>query len=117
MTTHDANERKPLVEFRGRDHGGRNERGGRPRFPALARSVLIFAVSLAACGFLTWWLWTRFRIRFYFIFIPLIGFGGPLFGRLRRNTGPGQDRESGVVEEHLLEDRRDEGDNREGRGT
>jgi hypothetical protein len=81
MTTNDANERKPILEF------GRRRGFERPRLPAPGRSVLIFVISMAACGFLTWWLWARFRIRFYFIFIPFIGIGGPLLGRLRRKTG------------------------------
>jgi hypothetical protein len=83
MTTNDANERKPIVEF------GRRRGGERPRLPAPGRRVLIFVISMAACGFITWWLWARFRIRFYFIFNPFIGIGGPLLGRLRRNTGTG----------------------------
>ena len=99
MTTNDGNERKPLLELRGRGFCGGDGSGGRPRLPPQTRSLLFFVISLAACGFLTWWLWARFRIRFYFIFIPLIGIGGPIFGRPRRRTGE---------KRRLLEDRGDE---------
>jgi hypothetical protein len=122
MTKNDADERKPLSEFRGRERGGSRERGGRPRLPPPTRSVLIFVISMAACGFLTWWLWARSRIRFYFIFIPLIGIGGPIFGRLRRRTGAGFEGEwkdeasDGEADgkRRLLEDRKDEGGNHDG---
>jgi hypothetical protein len=87
MTTNDANERKTLIEF------GKRRGGERPRLPAPGRGVLIFVISMAACGFLTWWLWARFRIRFYFVFIPIIGLGGPLLGRLRRRGDEGGDHE------------------------
>jgi hypothetical protein len=114
MTTHDGGERKPIFGLRPRDRergrgqvvreerGGRKERGWPNdanrglRFSASARSVLIFVMSLAACGFLAWWLWARFRIRFYFIFIPLVGIGGPIFGRTRR---PVEDRKNDKDEE------------------
>jgi hypothetical protein len=122
MTRNDADERKPLSEFRGRERIDRNGRGERLRIPPPTRSVLIFVVSVAVCGFLTWWLWARFRIRFYFIFIPLIGIGGPIFGRLRRRPGDGfegdwrDEASDGETDEkrRLLEDRRDEGADREG---
>jgi len=48
------------------------------------KSLLILIASIAASGLLTWWLWDRFKIRFYFIFIPLIFTGGPLFRRIGR---------------------------------
>ena len=100
MATNNGNERKPLLELQGRVRGGGYGSGGRPRLPPQTRSLLFFVISLAACGFLTWWLWERFRIRFYFIFIPLIGIGGPIFGRPHRRTGE---------KRRLIEDRRDEG--------
>jgi hypothetical protein len=116
MNNNDENVRKPLFEFGRQSGGGRNKRGGRPRFPAPTRSVLLFIISLAACGFLTWWLWVRFRVRFYFMFIPLIGLGGPIFGRLRRRTGdeetPGG--EAGGDARRLLEDRKKENNDHEG---
>jgi hypothetical protein len=92
MVTNDHNEKKPLREFGGRARGVSGRRARRDehlRLPPLRGRVLFFVLSLAACGFLTWWLWARFKIRFYFIFIPLIGIGGSIFGRPRRWTGGG----------------------------
>jgi hypothetical protein len=86
MTMNEDNERKSPLEIGGH---GRDGSGVRCRLPRRRGRVLFFIASLAACGFLTWWLWARFRIRFYFIFIPLIGIGGPIFGRPRRWTGGG----------------------------
>jgi hypothetical protein len=60
-----------------------NEENERPRSPTIRRKNLLFILlSLAAGGLLTWWLYQRFHILFFVIFIPIITIGTPLFRRL-----------------------------------
>ena len=45
-------------------------------------NILIILLSLAAGGLLTWWLYTRFHILFFIIFIPVISIGAPVIKSL-----------------------------------
>lgn len=61
------------------------------------KNILIIVISLAAGGLLTWWLYVRFHVLFFVIFIPIVSFGIPAFRRLflpdreKQNSGDGQD--------------------------
>jgi hypothetical protein len=46
------------------------------------KNLLIVLLSLCAGGLLTYWLYVRYHIIFFFVFIPIIGVGGSLFSRL-----------------------------------
>jgi hypothetical protein len=65
------------------------------------KNLLIVLLSLCAGGLLTYWLYVRYHIVFFFVFIPIIGLGGSLFSRLfkprrtRKYEGyPDKDQES-----------------------
>jgi hypothetical protein len=61
------------------------------------KNILIIVISLAAGGLLTWWLYDRFHVLFFVIFIPIVSFGIPVFRRLflpdreKQHGGDGQD--------------------------
>jgi len=46
------------------------------------KNILIIVISLVAGGLLTWWLYVRFHVLFFVIFIPIVTFGIPAFRRL-----------------------------------
>ncbi len=46
------------------------------------KNLLIVLISLCIGGLLTYWLYVRYHIIFFFVFIPIIGLGGSLFSRL-----------------------------------
>ncbi len=39
-------------------------------------------LSLAVGGLLTWWLYKRFHILFFVVFVPIISIGAPIIKRL-----------------------------------
>jgi len=61
------------------------------------KNILIIVLSLAAGGLLTWWLYVRFHVLFFVIFIPIVSFVIPAFRRLflpdrkKQNGEGGQD--------------------------
>jgi hypothetical protein len=46
------------------------------------KNILYIILSLAAGGLLTWWLYVRFHILFFIIFIPILSIGAPFIRRL-----------------------------------
>jgi hypothetical protein len=46
------------------------------------KNTLFIIVSLAAGGLLTWWLYVRFHVLFFIIFIPILSIGAPVIKRL-----------------------------------
>jgi len=51
------------------------------------KNILIIVISLAAGGLLTWWLYVRFHVLFFVIFIPIVTFGIPAFRKLLSPEG------------------------------
>jgi hypothetical protein len=60
------------------------------------RSVLITILGLTAGVALSVWLYHRFKIVGFFIFIPVFSIGGPLF----RNIWRGKEKAQGEIEHH-----------------
>jgi hypothetical protein len=48
------------------------------------RGLLITVLAVVIGGLLSIWLYVRFRIVFFFLFIPIFTIGGSLFRNLRR---------------------------------
>jgi hypothetical protein len=49
------------------------------------RGLLITVLAVVIGGLLSIWLYVRFRIVFFFLFIPIFTVGGSLFRNLRRS--------------------------------
>ena len=48
------------------------------------KNSLIILISLAIGGLITYWLYTKYHILFFVVFIPIIGFSGGLISRIFR---------------------------------
>jgi hypothetical protein len=52
------------------------------------RGILITIISLVFGGLLSLWLYMRFKIVFFFLFVPFFSMGGRLFRTILRNRDP-----------------------------
>ncbi len=77
------------------------------------RRFLVAVLGIAAMGLLTYWLYRRFHVFFFFLFLPLGGLGGSLlagiFGKNRERHMKEYDEHNYTVEDDDSQDHPEQG--------